>query len=161
MVYIFVNSVLLLRSNSLTARLGEQLIKNIVYLVPIFIQCGHIRVPAEFIKEEDEDGKVTSVEDKGVLQWMFERLWSMSLRKGNVKVHISNDKKLNVSFLTLCFPLQISCLFNLIGALTTKLRSKNLKPYLLYIARIIFRYEENRNYLDYYFYCFNVLTNNF
>lgn len=90
---IFLNSVILLRSSGLTARMGEQLVKNIVYLVPIFVQCGHLKIPADYLNNEDEEKEAREngeekqkEKTKEVLLWMFDRLWAMSWKKGNVKV---------------------------------------------------------------------------
>eukprot|EP00026_Physarum_polycephalum_P000036 Phypoly_transcript_00036.p1 GENE.Phypoly_transcript_00036~~Phypoly_transcript_00036.p1 ORF type:complete len:2902 (+),score=637.83 Phypoly_transcript_00036:86-8791(+) len=134
-VYLFSNSVLLLRSAGLTAKMGEQLIKNIVFLVPAFVQCPSLQVPPELIakkgREEGEGEGEENGEEKApgapMLLWMFRTLVRMSYKPSTIK---------------------ITCIFHLLGALTTKIRSKQLRPYLLDVARFISRFEDNATFVQ-------------
>lgn len=109
-VPLFLNTVLLFRSASLTPKLGEQAITNIVFLCDIFLKVPALPVPATYLPflskrdndkvqldeegEEDNEEKTGQMED-GILdgvvgipvfQWMFKVLVIQLQRKDAIRV---------------------------------------------------------------------------
>jgi len=143
-IRVFTHTVLLLRSVSLTPKMGEQILKNIVHLSEIFLKCRHFLVPPEILAllrrgesvDEDEaggddvaDAEADDANDDEsahangrqaagapILRWMFDLLVDLLKKKDVTKNQ---------------------CILHLIGAITTKIRSRHLHPYLPQIATIL------------------------